>query len=77
VHDLEGQKDQDKWMDAHAELALLQDLKENDSDGGEEFNHDISDDYSFDSEPQPESTLPRPSHKKASTVCPGQLQMRW
>jgi hypothetical protein len=51
-------------MDAHAALALLQDLNENYSDGGEEMNHDISDDYSFDSEPQPEPTPPRPMRKK-------------
>ena len=40
-------------MDAHAKLAVLQDLNENDSEGGEEINDDISD-YSSDSEPQPE-----------------------
>ena len=30
-------------MDEHAALALLQDLNENDLDGGEEMDHDISD----------------------------------
>ena len=33
-------------MDAPAALAFLKDLNENDSDGGEEMDHDISDHYS-------------------------------
>ena len=40
-------------MDAHARLALLQELKENYLDSGKEINHDISD-YSSDSGLQPE-----------------------
>jgi hypothetical protein len=42
----------------------------NDSDGGEEMNHDeISDDYPSDSEPQAESTPPRrKGQKKARMV---------
>jgi hypothetical protein len=40
-------------MDAHAALALLQNLNENYSNGGEEMNHDISDDYSSGPQPEP------------------------
>jgi hypothetical protein len=39
--------------DAHAKVAVLQDLNENDSEINSSINHDISD-YSSDSEPQPE-----------------------
>ena len=39
-------------MDAYAALAPLQDLNENISDGGEQINPDISDDYFSDSEPR-------------------------
>lgn len=62
-------------------LALLQNLNENDSDGGEEINHDdISDEYSSVSEPQPEPTPPRHNCKKtelcALSWCPGHHQMK-
>ena len=56
-------------MDADAAPALLQNLNENDSIGGEEIYYDdISDGYSSDSEPQPESTPARRKRKKARTV---------
>ena len=37
IHNLQWQEDQDEW-DVHAALALLRDLNENDSDGGEEMH---------------------------------------
>ena len=51
-----------RLIDAHAALALLQELNEKNSNGGEELNHNISDDCSSTSEPQPEPM--RPKHKK-------------
>jgi hypothetical protein len=51
-----------RLIDAHAALALLKELNENNSDGGEELNDNISDDCSSTSEPQPEPM--RPKHKE-------------
>jgi hypothetical protein len=54
-------------IDVHGALAQLQDLNENDLDGGKEMNHEISD--SSDSEPQPEPTPPRPKCKRRQEQC--------